>query len=274
MQELVSPEEIRAEILEFLKSWAKDFNEDNDNLILAPTGTGSKFRVAKDDNPITFDALFDAISVLDSCSLSYELQENEGDNTTWILFTLVYHGGKHFDDFLKASQSYTGLENHLHLIIKAIYHPLWHIVNKYFPGNSVPVLVNPRPESSVTEEVVQVEKYRTWESLCFRSESEIRIARVLDTMHGVLFFPNAKARLGHPQGRENREPDFLVCYKGKWGILEVDGSGYHQAANDHARDRLFKLHGISVIEHFDATECYANPERVVKQFLYLLSQAR
>ncbi|MBV6466543.1 MAG: hypothetical protein PGMFKBFP_01859 [Anaerolineales bacterium] len=112
-----------------------------------------------------------------------------------------------------------------------------------------------------------------WNNLRFRSKTEVKIAEALEK-EKVLFFPNCKARLGFTE-RQNLEPDFLVCYKGKLGILEIDGSPYHPAsrsAHEHKRDRLFLAHGISLVQRFDANECYENPENVVKQFLYLLTQ--
>ena len=113
-----------------------------------------------------------------------------------------------------------------------------------------------------------------WNNLRFRSKTEVKIAEALEK-EKVLFFPNCKARLGFKE-RQNLEPDFLVCHKGKLGILEIDGSPYHPAsrsAHEHKRDRLFLAHGISLVQRFDANECYENPENVVKQFLYLLSQS-
>jgi hypothetical protein len=70
------------------------------------------------------------------------------------------------------------------------------------------------------------------------------------------------ARLGFSL-RQNREADFLVCHKGKWGILEVDSPSSHpptRTVKDHERDRLFKAHGIRVVEHFDAGECWEDAE--------------
>ena len=67
----------------------------------------------------------------------------------------------------------------------------------------------------------------TWENLRFRSKTEIKIAEALDRT-GVLFVPNSLARLTTPKGRENKEADFLICYNGKWGVLEVDGP-FHTA---------------------------------------------
>ena len=117
---------------------------------------------------------------------------------------------------------------------------------------------------------------RTWNNLRFRSESEVRIAEALDKME-VLFLPNCMARVTTPEGRRNREPDFIVCYRGKWGILEVDGEPYHsptRTVEDHRRDRYFKEHGIVLVEHFDATECFNKPDDVVRRFLKLLENTR
>lgn len=113
-----------------------------------------------------------------------------------------------------------------------------------------------------------------WKNLHFRSKSEVRIAEALDRA-GVMFFPNCRGRVGSV-ARENREADFLVCGDGKWGILEVDGETFHpttRTVEDHARDRLFREHGILVVEHFDANECYNQADDVVKRFLRLLSRA-
>jgi hypothetical protein len=107
-----------------------------------------------------------------------------------------------------------------------------------------------------------------WQNLRFRSESEKRIAQALDRA-GVLFIPNCLARLTTPEGRKNKEPDFVVCNQGRWGILEVDGEPFHpptRTVEDHKRDRDFRKYGIQV-EHFDASECYQQPDRVVKDFL-------
>src|SRR5260221_8080767 len=95
----------------------------------------------------------------------------------------------------------------------------------------------------------------SWENLFFRSPVEVKMAEALDQT-GVLFLPNCMARLGLSGSRENREADFLVCYEGKWGILEVNGETFHtSAAKDHDRGRLFKMHSIRVFEPYDAKRC-------------------
>ncbi len=111
-----------------------------------------------------------------------------------------------------------------------------------------------------------------WNNLRFRSESELRIAEALDRA-GVLFYPNCKARLNSGQGRTQKESDFLVCHDGKWGILEVDGEPFHPAqrsSRDHERDRLFRSHGVRVVEHFDSERCKQSPDEVVEEFLKIL----
>ncbi len=114
----------------------------------------------------------------------------------------------------------------------------------------------------------------TWENLRFRSKTEIKIAEALDRT-GVLFVPNSLARLNTPKGRGNKEADFLICYKGKWGVLEVDGL-FHIAerrVEEQERERIFKINGIKVVERFDAKECYETPDKVVQKFFYLMEIA-
>ena len=91
----------------------------------------------------------------------------------------------------------------------------------------------------------------------------------------MLFLPNCLARLTTAEGRKNKEPDFVICHQGRWGILEVDGEPYHppsRTVDDHKRDRDFRAYGIKVVEHYDARECFQEPDRVVKQFLELLGK--
>jgi hypothetical protein len=127
---------------------------------------------------------------------------------------------------------------------------------------------------TVHNQASEAERVLVWANLRFRSQAEVRVAQALEQAK-VLFFPNCKARLGFSV-RENREPDFLICSKGKWGILEVDGEMFHppsRTVQDHERDRLFQAHGIKLVQHFDAAECFENAASVVKKFLFLLEQA-
>ncbi|MEG4218685.1 hypothetical protein QUA27_25425 [Microcoleus sp. Pol14C6] len=111
-----------------------------------------------------------------------------------------------------------------------------------------------------------------YDQLRFRSQSEIAVYKVLKKRN-VLFFANATAVLGSKNVK--KEPDFLICKNGKWGILEVMGDRYHPpttAMQDHDRARLFKDYGVSCIEFYDAPKCYNTPEEVVDDFLDRLSK--
>lgn len=107
-----------------------------------------------------------------------------------------------------------------------------------------------------------------WNGWQFRSAAEVKIAEALDRA-GVLFFPKATARLTTSEGRQNHEPHFLVCCQGKLGILAVD---VEAAALGRATDVIWQSQGIRTIQHYEVTECDAEPDRVVLEFLQLLNQ--
>ncbi|GAB4280932.1 MAG: hypothetical protein Fur0025_09320 [Oscillatoriaceae cyanobacterium] len=107
-----------------------------------------------------------------------------------------------------------------------------------------------------------------WNGWQFRSAAEVKIAEALDRA-GVLFFPKATARLTTSEGRQNHEPHFLVCCQGKLGILAVDVAA---ADLGRANDVIWQSQGIRIIQHYEVTECDAEPDRVVLEFLQLLSQ--
>jgi hypothetical protein len=114
------------------------------------------------------------------------------------------------------------------------------------------------------------------DGLRFRSFAEIQIYEALK-VRPVLFFPNAAAVLGGREKEGKKEPDFLVCLGGRWGVLEVMGEPYHPGATafkDHERARLFKDYGLAVVEFYDASRCSRQPEAVVEDFLRRLEQSR
>ncbi|NJK76965.1 MAG: pentapeptide repeat-containing protein [Microcoleus sp. SU_5_6] len=113
------------------------------------------------------------------------------------------------------------------------------------------------------------ERIYHWNDLRFRCEEEVKIAEALDRT-STLFFPNSKARLSTPSGRQNQEPDFLIFHQGKWGILEIL---HPDTEKDETCDRLFASHGISLIHYCDANRCREEPDRIVQEFLDILSQA-
>ena len=111
----------------------------------------------------------------------------------------------------------------------------------------------------------------SWNGLNFRSQTEVKIAQALDA-RGVLFFPLPAARVSVGESRRTMEPDFVICSRGRWGVLEVDGLPFHRdtAAADHQRDRWLKEYGVRVVERFDGDHCFQNPDLVVQRFLDLL----
>ncbi|MEA5578693.1 DUF559 domain-containing protein [Anabaena sp. UHCC 0451] len=118
-----------------------------------------------------------------------------------------------------------------------------------------------------------------WGGLNFRSKTEVRIAHALHSQR-ILFFANSRAYMdltdlpisnSDNQSKERVEIDFLVFYKQKCMILEVDGVHHQQSAQitrDYRRDRVLLRDGIRTVR-FDASECYNRPMDVVTEFLNL-----
>ena len=103
--------------------------------------------------------------------------------------------------------------------------------------------------------------------------STAKIAEALERA-GVLFSPNARMRVTTLEGRQNQEFDFLIFYQGKSGILQIDGEGWHKdAAGDSQRDNCLTASGIRIVSHYSANRCSEEPNRVVQEFLEILSQA-
>ena len=71
-----------------------------------------------------------------------------------------------------------------------------------------------------------------------------------------------------------REPDFLVCQDGRWGILEPGGESFHTSAmRDHDRLRMFNDYGIRFHHFYPADRCYKSPDEVVDDFLRRLARS-
>jgi hypothetical protein len=138
-----------------------------------------------------------------------------------------------------------------------------------------PLLENPPDDErvSINSASLVFEGTIEHDGLRFRSRAVTRIYDALKK-HDVLFFANASAILGGKGIK--REPDFLVCQNGRWGILEVMGDQYHPSATamrDHDRGRLFKDYGLYYIEFYDAHRCYTDPDGVVQDSLSRLAKA-
>jgi hypothetical protein len=117
------------------------------------------------------------------------------------------------------------------------------------------------------------------DELRFRSKGEIAIYDEL-RRRDVLVLPNPAVVMGKSAAEYGanilkREPDFLICYKGKWGMLEINGDDFHsgliQTTKDHDRARLFQHYGLFFIQSFDLKRCKTDPVGVVDEFLKLLA---
>jgi len=123
------------------------------------------------------------------------------------------------------------------------------------------------------------EKIIRHDRLHFRSRTEIKIYEALKRRN-AFFFVNATAVLGGKFDGQNqvtlREPDFLICQNGKWGILEPGGDDAHPAQTamrDHDRARLFDDYGVKCIQFYAADRCYSRPDEVVDDFLKRLAKS-
>ena len=127
----------------------------------------------------------------------------------------------------------------------------------------------------ITEKVFARQKKSVipYNEMKFGSQSEVRIAQELEAQK-VLFFPLPLAvRKDTDQFyRDHREPDFLICYKGKWGILEVATHSPDRYENDDEKALWFKASGILCVEHRPSKRCYENPREVVDEFLSILAK--
>lgn len=111
-----------------------------------------------------------------------------------------------------------------------------------------------------------------YHGLTFRSRTEIKIFEAL-LRRRVLVFPLPVAALG--EAANYREPDFVLFYKGRSGILEIHGDRFHTpetAAQEHERRRRFIDLGVNEYEIYDAAGCYNEPDRVVNDFLARLAR--
>ncbi|MBD2167322.1 DUF559 domain-containing protein [Calothrix membranacea FACHB-236] len=143
------------------------------------------------------------------------------------------------------------------------------------PGKDVPHSSDADPG----HEYVGTHSHPQWEwgGMYFRSKAEIKVAEELDK-YEVLFFANSRGRIGK-QGSPvsdasgwltgRVETDFLVFYKRKCMILEVDGQHHQeslQITRDYVRDRVFLREGIATVR-FAAKECFEQTADVIVEFL-------
>ena len=106
----------------------------------------------------------------------------------------------------------------------------------------------------------------TYAGLNYRSRAEVAIAKVLEQSEDILFLPNCSS----VSGKVQKEPDFMIFFRQRVGILEVDGGSHlGRMSDDSLRDSYFQRQGI-FIKHYPSERCESDPAVVVKEFLRLL----
>jgi hypothetical protein len=111
------------------------------------------------------------------------------------------------------------------------------------------------------------------DGLSFRSKTEIVIYEAL-VKRGLLVFPLPVAVMGRKGSL--KEPDFVVSYNGRIGILEIHGDKWHPpqtAAKEHEQRREFAKLGVNVYEIFGADRCLKDPDGVVNDFLLAFTRS-
>ena len=112
----------------------------------------------------------------------------------------------------------------------------------------------------------------SFQGLNFRSQAEIKIYEAL-LRKGLLIMPLPVMVMG--TNEKYKEPDFVVCYNNRIGILDVQGKQFHPpelAATIYERRREFIKLGVSLYEVFDAKRCYQDPDGVVDDFIQAFQQ--
>lgn len=120
----------------------------------------------------------------------------------------------------------------------------------------------------------------TEDGLSFTNEAELTVYRALrkiqetypsDDTLGI--FPLAGGRIS----RKTWEPDVLVTYKGRAGVLEIDGP-YHnrRRAMDMTRDHMWRDAGVAFVDRIPV-ESLSNPKELeasLRRFLKRLAETR
>lgn len=130
-------------------------------------------------------------------------------------------------------------------------------------------------QGNITELVFKRESKEilTYNEMKFGSKAEIEIAKELEK-RDILFFPLPFAVRGNSNGnyKNHREPDFLICLDGVWGILEVAYHTPERYEKDREKSMWFKKSGILCIEHYPSEKCLKNPKEVLDEFVDILKK--
>lgn len=195
--------------------------------------------------------------------ISYKILEEENENMTECINILQF--------IIKDNIRYFGGIEGIRLAIKLLDHdPDWRRQIKYLITNQKDL-----NQGLITEKAFARRKQEPlmYNEMKFATQAEIRIAQEFESLQ-VLFFPLPLA-VKHETGnyyKDHREVDFLVCFKGAWGILEISKHPVGRYEKDAEKDAWFKKSGILCVEHRSTERCLAQPKAVVSEFMHILSQ--
>ncbi|MCF6376340.1 hypothetical protein L2K70_01840 [Nocardioides KLBMP 9356] len=114
--------------------------------------------------------------------------------------------------------------------------------------------------------------------MSFRSAEEVKVYEALRRAQDRRPEAETLTILALPSARitgNTLEPDFVVCFKNRVGVIEVDGPHHvGKRASDTSRDRLFRYCGIAEVDHFDVTDVRDAEalDRLVEGFLWRLGK--
>ena len=111
----------------------------------------------------------------------------------------------------------------------------------------------------------------------FRDGAELTMYRALKEIvvgfpadRQAMIVPNAAARVSG----NTREPDFIIGYLGRIGVVQVDGSTHHKRwAADRSQDRMYEDAGVALVDHIAAEEAsdLASAKKFAERFLARLA---
>ncbi|MFW0922035.1 hypothetical protein ACEWBS_22255 [Vibrio parahaemolyticus] len=127
-------------------------------------------------------------------------------------------------------------------------------------------LVTVRPVK-IDQHLYKNTEFISYSGCFYRSKSEVKIAKELENRN-VNFIANGRGRFNCSSRCKTIEPDFIVFHNGQCAVLEVDGEGFHDDLDrEKERDEALGQSGFLFVEHYSATSCYSEPEKVVESFI-------
>ncbi|MEY9864189.1 hypothetical protein ABH935_009843 [Catenulispora sp. GAS73] len=141
------------------------------------------------------------------------------------------------------------------------------------------VLARGRPTNQAQRLRIEGSKF-TEDGLVFTNAGELTVYRALKQLQQSLPAEETITVLPLPRGRalgHTWEPDVVVTYKGRAGVIEVDGPHHNgRRAMDSTRDHLLRDAGVAFVDRIpvEALDKPAELAAVLRRFLRRLSESR